>query len=179
MCLNYCCRGFLKVPWTARWSNQSILKGINSEYSLEGLVLKLKFQYFDCLMQRAKSLEKTLMLGRRWGQEKRATEHEMVGLHYQLNGHVSEQTPGDGEDAAVHATSKSWTWLSDWTTTTKNSCYFFPFNCKFKTFKKVLFVEPSPMISVAVLGMLTKSYFKNAHLFSSLLFSISVFFWQL
>ena len=60
----WCWRRLLRVPWTARRSNQSILKEINSEYSLEGLMLKLKFQYFGYLMQRTDSLEKTLMLGR-------------------------------------------------------------------------------------------------------------------
>ena len=59
----WCSRGFLRVPWTARRSNQSILKEINPEYSLEGLMLKLKLQHFGHLMQRANSLEKTLMLG--------------------------------------------------------------------------------------------------------------------
>ena len=66
----------MRVPWTARTSKQSILKEINPEYSLEGLMLKLKLQYFGHLMQRANSLEKTLMLG---GQEKKGmTEDEMV-----------------------------------------------------------------------------------------------------
>ena len=60
----WCWRRLLKVPWTARRSNQSILKEINPEYSLEGLILKLKLQYFGCLMLRAGSLEKTLMLGK-------------------------------------------------------------------------------------------------------------------
>ena len=60
----WCWRRLLRVPWTARWSNQSILKEINPEYSLEGLMLALKLQYFGHLMQRADSLEKTLMLGR-------------------------------------------------------------------------------------------------------------------
>ena len=65
----------MRVPWTARRSNQSILKEISSEYSLEGLMLKLKLQYFGHLMRRADSLEKTLMLGkiegrRRWGQQR-------------------------------------------------------------------------------------------------------------
>ena len=60
----WCWRRFLNVPWTARRSNQSILKEINPEYSLEGLTLKLKLQYFGRLMQRANSLEKTLMLGK-------------------------------------------------------------------------------------------------------------------
>ena len=77
----------LRVPWTARRSNQSILKEISPEYSLEGLMLKLKFQYFGHLMQRADSFEKTLMLekieGRRRGEE---TEDEMAGWHHQLDG---------------------------------------------------------------------------------------------
>ena len=61
----------MRVPWTVRRSNQSILKEINPEYSLEGLVLKLKLQYFDHVMQRAHSLEKTLMLGRIEGRRRR------------------------------------------------------------------------------------------------------------
>ena len=65
----------MRVPWTARRSNQSILKKINPEYLLEGLMLKLKLQYFGHLMQRADSLEKTLMMGK---EEKGATEDEMV-----------------------------------------------------------------------------------------------------
>ena len=66
----WCWRRLLRVPWTARRSNQSILKEINLEYSLEGLMLKLKFQYFDHLMQRANSLEKTPMLGKIEGRGK-------------------------------------------------------------------------------------------------------------
>ena len=73
----------MRVPWTARRSNQSIIKEINPEYSLEGLMLKLKLQYFDHLMQRADSLEKTLMLGKIEGQEEKGTiEDEMVGWHH-------------------------------------------------------------------------------------------------
>ena len=64
MLWNWCWRRLLKIPWTARRSNQSILKEINPEYSLEALILKLKFQYFGHLMQRADSLEKTLTLGK-------------------------------------------------------------------------------------------------------------------
>ena len=67
----WCWRGLLRVPWTARESNQSILKESNAEYSLEGLMLKLKLQSFDHLMQRANSLEKTLMLGKIEGRRKR------------------------------------------------------------------------------------------------------------
>ena len=67
----WCCRRFLSVPWTARRSKQSILKEINHEYSLEGLMMKLKFQYFGHLMQRTDSLEKTLMLGKIEGGRRR------------------------------------------------------------------------------------------------------------
>ena len=106
----WCWRRHLIVPWKARRSNQSILKDINPEYSLEELMLKLKLQYFGHLMWRADSLEKTLMLGK----------IEMAGWHHQLNGHESEQTPGDSEGqgtwhAAVHGVTKSRTWLSNWT----------------------------------------------------------------
>ena len=69
----------MRVPWTARRSSQSILKEIIPEYSLKGLVLKLKFQYFGHLIQRANSLEKTLMLGKTEEGQKGATEDEMVG----------------------------------------------------------------------------------------------------
>jgi len=67
----WCWKRLLRVPWTARRSNQSILKEINPEYSLEGLMLKLKFQYFDHLMQRADSFEETLMLGKIEGRQRR------------------------------------------------------------------------------------------------------------
>ena len=71
----------MRVPWTAR-SNQSILKEINLEYSMEELMLKLKLQYFAHLMQKADSLEKTLMLGKTGQEEKGTTEDEMVGWHH-------------------------------------------------------------------------------------------------
>ena len=88
----------MSVPWTARKLNQSILKEIFPEYSLEGLMLKLKLQYFCHLMQRANSLEKDLDAGKDWGQkEKREAEDEMVGWHHQLNRHEFEQTPRDSE----------------------------------------------------------------------------------
>ena len=81
-------------PWTARRSNQSILKEISPEYSLEGLMLKLKLQYFGHLMWRTDSLEKTLMLGKIEGRRKKGTtEHEMVGWHHWLNGHEFDQAP--------------------------------------------------------------------------------------
>ena len=78
-------------PWTARRSNQSILKEISPGCSLEGMMLKLKLQYFGYLMQRVNSLEKTLMLGRDWGQEEKGTtEDEMAGWHHQLDGREFE-----------------------------------------------------------------------------------------
>ena len=83
-----CWRRLLRVPWTARRSNQSILKEISPEYSLEGLMLKLKLQYFGHLMQRTDLFEKTLMLGKIEGRRRKwMTEDEMVGWHHQLNGH--------------------------------------------------------------------------------------------
>ena len=77
----------LRVPWTARRSDQSILKEISPGCSLEGLMLKLKLQYFGLLMRRADSFEKTLVLGKIEGGEKGTTEEEMVGWHHRLNGH--------------------------------------------------------------------------------------------
>ena len=96
----WCWRRLLKVPWTARRSNYSILKEINLEYSLEGLMLKL--QYFGHLMWRADSLEKTPILGK-IEEEKRETEDEMVGWHHWLNGCESEETlgVGDGQGSLV------------------------------------------------------------------------------
>ena len=77
----WCWRKLLRVPWTARRPNQSILNEINPEYSLEGQVLKPKLQYFGHLMQKADSLEKTLMLGKFEGRRRRGRGVEMVGWH--------------------------------------------------------------------------------------------------
>ena len=91
----------MRVPWTARRSNQSILKEISPGCSLEGVMLKLKLQSFGHLMQRVDSLEKT-DAGRDWGKEEKGmTEDEMVGWHHQLNGRELEQALGvdDGQGA--------------------------------------------------------------------------------
>ena len=81
----------MRVPWTARRSKQSILKEISPEYSLEGLMLMLKFQYFDHLIRITDPLEKTLMLGKIEGRGKKGMiEGEMVGWHHQLDGHEFE-----------------------------------------------------------------------------------------
>ena len=81
----------MRPPWTARRYNQSILKEISPEYSLEGLMLKLKLQYFSHLMRRSDSFEKTLMLGKiEGGKTRGTTEDEMVGWRHQLSGHEFE-----------------------------------------------------------------------------------------
>ena len=94
----WCWRRLLRVLWTARRSNQSILREINPEYLLEGLMLKLKLQRFGHLMRRADSLEKTLMLGKTEGRRRGGkTEDKMAGWHHWHNGHELGQTSGDGE----------------------------------------------------------------------------------
>jgi len=104
-----CWRRLLRVPWTARRSNQSILKEISPGCSLEGLILKLKLQYFGHLMWRVDSLEKDSDAGRDWGQEKKGmTEGEMAGWHHRLDGHESEWTPGTGDGQGGLACCDSW-----------------------------------------------------------------------
>ena len=80
----------MRAPWTARRSNQSILKKISHEYSLEGLMLKLKLQLFAHLMGRTDSLEKTLILEKIEGRKRRGRQDEMVGWHHQVDGHEFE-----------------------------------------------------------------------------------------
>ena len=99
----WCWRKLLRVPWTARRSTQSVLKEISPGCSLEGLKLKLKLQYYGHPMWRPDSLEKTLMLGKIWGQEKGTTENKMFGWHHWLNGHGFGWTLGvdDGQGGLV------------------------------------------------------------------------------
>ena len=104
----WCWRRLLKVPWTARRSNQSILKEISPGISLEGMMLNLKLQYFGHLMRRADSLEKT-GVGRDWGQEEKwMTEDEMVRWHHRLNGDGFGWTPGVGDGQGGVACYSSW-----------------------------------------------------------------------
>ena len=103
----WCWRRLLRVPWTARL-NQSILKEINPEYSLEGLMLKQKLQYFGHLMWRADSLEKTLTLGNIEGRRRRGWQDEMVGWHHWLDGHEFEQTLGNDERQGTLACCSPW-----------------------------------------------------------------------
>ena len=93
----WCWRRLLRVPWTARRSNQWILREISPEYSLEGLMLKLKLQCFGHLMRRTDLLIKTLMLGKIEGRGSRGQQDEMLGWRHQLNRHEFEQAPGVGD----------------------------------------------------------------------------------
>jgi len=105
----WCWRRLLRVPWTARRSIQSILKEISPEYSLEGLMLKLKLQYFGHLMGKAESLEKILMLGKKESREQKGmTEDEMVGWHHLLNGCEFEQALGMGDGQESLACCSPW-----------------------------------------------------------------------
>ena len=103
----WCWRILLRVPWTARRSNQSILKKISPEYSLEGLKLKLKLQYFGHLMQRADSFEKILMLGKIEGR-KRREQQRMRWLDHWLNGHGFGWTLGAGDGQGDLVCCSSW-----------------------------------------------------------------------
>ena len=117
----WCWRRLLRVPWTARRSSQYMLKEISPEYSLEGLMLKLKLQYFGHLIRRADSLEKTVMLGKIEGWRRRGWQRMrwLDGITDSVDTSLSKprELVLDRESwhVTVHRVTKSWTWLSNWT----------------------------------------------------------------
>ena len=130
---SWCWRRLLRVPWAARKSNQSILKEINSEYSLEGLMLKLKLQHLGHLIWRANWLEKTLMLGKIEGRWRRGWQRMrwLDGIIDSMDMSLSkfQEIVKDRESwhATVHGVTKSWTRLSLWTATEMYCEHFHPF----------------------------------------------------
>ena len=119
----WCWKRLLKVPWTERRSNQSILREINPEYSLEGLMPKLNLQYFSCLMWTANSLEKSMMLGKIEG---RRREHQRLRwldgitdtMHMNLGKLREMVRDREAWRAAICGIEKIWTWMGNWTPTT-------------------------------------------------------------
>ena len=149
-----CWRRFLWVPWTARRSNQAILKEISPEYSLEGLILKLKLHYFGQLMRRVDSLEKTLMLGGIGGRRRRGRRRiKWLDGHHRLDGHEFEQALGVGDGQGSLACCSPWgrSVRHDWVTELWKTCSKFCNLAKISAGREIFFLNHSTMLSFCLL----------------------------